>query len=517
MKNKQGFTLLEILLVIAMIGILAAIVLIAINPQRQLAQTRNATRQSDTNAISKALEQYLIDTGDYPTSLTTDYQEICGEGEPDCTGFLDLSVLTPTYLAGIPEEPGNSTAGSGYQAAIDANGKISVRTPNGESVDGSGDPLTIGVNVIPESGGSGPATPGDIWAWGSNDSGRFGNGNDTNNTLAALANADGDWIDIETGIAFGIGLKSDGTIWSWGDNASEQLGQGDTTDRFSPTQIGTDTDWESITAGAAHAAAIKTDGTLWTWGEGSQYRLGNGATNDVGTPTQIGTDTDWSGVFSDTGSIHTLAQKDDGTLWGWGDNFNGQIGLGSSGNDIQTPTQVGSDTDWAEIDLGDNFTTALKDDGTIWAWGVNTWGQLGDGTDNNRSTPNQIGTDTDWLTISAGATQTLALKEAGGSLWAWGGNLEGTFGNGSSSFTDQTTPVLITQAGSNWSDIDTSTYHTLALQDDGSLWSWGANYFGELGIGNTSSEFLPQSVGGAATDWIEIEAGQLHSNALREQ
>lgn len=131
---KKGFTLLEILLVIAAIGILAAIVIVAINPNRQLAQVRNTTRTSDLNTISKAVEQYLIDVGAYPTSLTGTLQEICAQNASDCTGYVDLqSELVPTYIAAIPQDPQVTGNGSGYEIAINSvNNKISITAPNAE-------------------------------------------------------------------------------------------------------------------------------------------------------------------------------------------------------------------------------------------------------------------------------------------------------------------------------------------------------------------------------------------------
>lgn len=140
---KKGFTLLEMLLVIAAIGVLAAIVIVAINPNRQLSQARDAERRAETNSVYKATEQYLIDTGEYPTGLTNSYQEICAEGALDCTGLIDLSMLTPTYIAAIPSDPQASGNGSGYEIAINSsNNKITIRATNTEN----GDPIVINVS-----------------------------------------------------------------------------------------------------------------------------------------------------------------------------------------------------------------------------------------------------------------------------------------------------------------------------------------------------------------------------------
>jgi len=173
---------------------------------------------------------------------------------------------------------------------------------------------------------------------------------------------------------------------------------------------------------------LKKDGTLWAWGMNSQGQVGNGTYEDQTSPVQIGIDMDWTSIAS--GDCHTVALKKDGTLWAWGDNSDGQLGDGTK-NRKNSPVKIGTDTNWASIAAGYCFTLALKSDGTLWAWGRNESGELGDGTTEGKTSPSKIGTDKDWLLIAAGSTRShsLALKKDG-SLWVWGNNESGQLGDG---------------------------------------------------------------------------------------
>ncbi len=248
--------------------------------------------------------------------------------------------------------------------------------------------------------------------------------------------------------------------------------------------------WLKIESKWTHTAAIKNDGTLWLWGSGQYGQLGDGNTSVIGRwePWRISLDT-WSDVSA--GGTYTLAIKSDGTLWAWGLNGSGRLGVGDT---VQrdTPTQVGTDTDWAKVAAGTRHSLGIKNNGTLWAWGLNGSGQLGIDNYNNRSSPVQVGTDT-WLDISAGNFFSLGIK-SDGSLWAWGDRSDGKLG------LDTTLPwqsyrVPQQISAGPWQSVDAGSTHSFAIKSDGTLWSWGLNYSGELGDGTTVKKTAPVQVG----------------------
>jgi len=178
-------------------------------------------------------------------------------------------------------------------------------------------------------------------------------------------------------------------------------------------QIGALTTWVNVSIGCFFAVAIKTDGTLWAWGNNNQGQLGLGDTSYRKSPVQVGALTGWSRVscgFQSDGGF-TQAVKTNGTLWSWGWNRAGQLGLNFTNYyaTISSPNQVGSLTNWSNVSCGSGHTVALKTDGTLWAWGVNNYGQLGQGNQTNLSSPKQVGALTNWSTPSTGNYSSFVL------------------------------------------------------------------------------------------------------------
>ncbi len=345
---------------------------------------------------------------------------------------------------------------------------------------------------------------GTLWAWGLNNNGQLGDGTSTSRLSPVQIGKSSKWISVAAGYSHSLAQKSDGTLWAWGYNGYGQLGDGTSTNRFSPVQVGTDNKWVSVAAGEFHSLALKSDGTLWAWGDNGYGQLGDGTNTFRLSPVQVGTDNKWVSIAA--GVVNSLALKSDGTLWAWGYNHDGEIGDGTSQNNRLAPVQVGIGYSWVAVAAGGFHSIAKKTDGTLWTWGWNGWGQLGDGTYNTRLSPVQIGVATNWSTVAAGFNHTLALK-SDGTLWSWGTNDNGQIG-------DNTTQTRLTptQIGNDtsWLTVIAGNAYSIATKTDSTVWAWGLNGSGQFGDGTTTSRLFPVKV--ASPSGFVINAGAARTN-----
>jgi alpha-tubulin suppressor-like RCC1 family protein len=342
---------------------------------------------------------------------------------------------------------------------------------------------------------------------------------------------------------------SAGELWAWGkpDGAPYflrgTLGLGTLIGRSSPVQVGTLNTWKSIStsmyrglyigSGGTYtnyspadaygmpqvSGAIKSDNTLWTWGGGHYYfppyynnrdamALGHGdGVTPRSSPVQVGSLSNWDKFSTGNGSI-SAAIKTDGTLWTWGVNSTGALGQNNTTNRT-SPVQVGTGTDWSEISCGRGFCIALKTNGTLWSWGSGVSGALGLNSTSNRSSPTQIGSLTTWSKISTGRRHCLASK-TDGTLWAWGNNQSGQLGQGNA--INRSSPVQI-GTGTNWDKVFTGSYNSFSIKTDGTLWVWGDNSGGNLGTGNIISRSSPVQLG-LGTDWSKVASSSFNRHTL---
>ena len=362
-------------------------------------------------------------------------------------------------------------------------------------------------------------TSGNLWNWGFNSSGALGDNTTANKsspvqTVVTATN----WNFCTAGGYHSAAVKTDGTLWLWGKNDYGQLGDGTTTStntgRSSPVQtVSTGTTWKMVSSGGYGdcTAAIKSDGTLWSWGRNQYGQLGDSTTTSRSSPVQIA-GTNWKII--DCGGHAMGAIKTDGTLWTWG--YNGYGGLGdSTSTSRSSPVQIAG-TNWKTLAVSvylETSTGAIKTDGSLWTWGRNNYGQLGDGTTTDRSSPTQIsGT---WKQISTGFSYNSGYMSAiktDGSLWSWGRNNFGQFGDGTG--TSSSSPVQTISGGNNWKMVSAGCEFTGAIKTDGTLWMWGKNYVGSLGDGTTGHKSSPVQIAG--TNWKIVHCGSSHAIAVRD-
>ncbi len=269
--------------------------------------------------------------------------------------------------------------------------------------------------------------------------------------------------------------------------------------------------WKQLASKKDFTIALKSDGTVWGWGSNRYGQLGDGTTIDRDHPVQESTHaTDWIQVAA--GYTHTVAVKSNGTLWSWGENNSGQLGNNTS-VDSHTPVQESSlSTYWVKATAGENFTVAKTSSGTLYAWGYNGWGQLGIDATGNRDEPTPIdGGSSGWSDIAAGWAHVVALK-TNGQIWSWGYNYYGQLGNGSNGM--HRAPVREATLADDWKSIACGSSWSLAIKNDDTLYAWGDNGYGQLGIGSWGGHhYQPTAVG--SEHWLNVRAGYKHSLGIQ--
>jgi len=353
---------------------------------------------------------------------------------------------------------------------------------------------------------------GSGWAWGRNNYSQLGdNTGTTRSSPVQISGGATNWKEIGGGTTDSAGLKTDGTLWSWGRSGYGGLGIGGSGAllRSTPVQIGANTTWTKLVKSIEHGHAIKTDGTLWAWGYNPLHNLGDGTATDRFSPIQIGTSNNWADLSKNGTSTYTRhAIKTDGTLWGWGLQNYGKIG-DNSVTRRSTPVQIGANTTWKQVSNGYTLTTAIKTDGTLWTWGDNTHGQLGDNTRTSRSSPVQtISAGNSWRQVAAGWNFAAAIK-TDGTLWTWGLGSSGQLGN--NGIASVSSPVQTVAGGTNWKQVSTSELAVAAIKTDGTLWTWGDNAWGKLGTNNLTTYSSPVQTVAGGTNWKIVQTGKFQT------
>ena len=262
-----------------------------------------------------------------------------------------------------------------------------------------------------------------------------------------------------------------------------------------------------IVSGQNFNLGIRADGTLWSWGKNSNGQLGINSTIDQTQAIQVGTKNNWIDIAA--GQTHALGIQKDGTLWGWGSNTYGELGNNTTTASLK-PLQIGTQTHWYKVVAGAWSSAALKKDMTLWTWGYNAYGQLGTGDTVNALVPTAIMPTQTWNMISQKGYHLLAI-DSSSRLWAWGYNGYGQVGDGTK--VNKKVPTLI-DGNSVWKDVSAGFYHSLARKKEGTLWGWGNSFYGQVGLGNASASVVTPTQIGIKNDWNSISAGKYYSVAL---
>ncbi len=361
---------------------------------------------------------------------------------------------------------------------------------------------------------------GSVWTWGRNNHGQLGDGTESNSSLPVQVKnteADGYISDIEAvtaGRFHTVAIMSGGTVWTWGSNSSGQLGDWTTEDRSTPVQVkgpggqGHLSGIIAVSAGWSHTVALSENRNVWAWGSNLHGQLGNGTNNNSNVPVLV-KDADGEGSLSDViaiaaGRHHTLALKDDGTVWAWGSNEYGQLG-DATNDSTNKPVQVrgpggqGHLSVAIAISAGCFHSIALREDGNVWTWGLNEYGQLGDDTVEDKNTPIVVkgSGGVEYLGsvvgIAAGGAHCVVLK-ADGTLWTWGWNEYGQLGNNST--INSSTPVVVRDSEGQLVHegvviCAAGGYHTIMQDEQMRAWSFGRNRYGQLGNGTQEDSSKP--------------------------
>jgi len=380
------------------------------------------------------------------------------------------------------------------------------------------------LGVISSAGGG--ASSFALWSWGLNAHGQLGHGGTTRVSSPVQVGTDEDWVNAQGGQSFTLAIRSNGTLWGFGQNNFGQLGDNSTTNRSSPVQIGSDEDWVDaiLSPNQYGCSAVKADGTLWTWGNSGYGELGHGNTDNVCVPTQVGSETGWADCSM---SSHTSGFiKQNGTLFTTGRGFDGSLANnGDNSVNFSTPVQVGSLTNWKLLCGKHRGFISVKTDGTLWSWGSDEQSVLGNGgSDVNVSSPIQIGSDTDWKEPFSNGETAGCLKTSG-DIWGWGRGRGGGWQHNtqnSAGATDSSIPHVYENVEGEGGDTDWQGDHRIRS-------CTGGRHNGTVKSGNELYMWGEQSNGelgiGSTTrthspvqiggSWYRVGTGFRHTVALK--
>ena len=323
-----------------------------------------------------------------------------------------------------------------------------------------------------------------------------------------------DGLYRNNGIAWIPFTSSFSPTFAWGNNLAGRLGDNTAVSKSSPVSVvGSFIDWCHIEAtDGDHSLGVRCNGTAWAWGCNNRGQLGNNSTTTTSSPVSVvGGFTDWCGI---SGAFeHSIGVRQNGTAWAWGCNSFGQLGDNSIVSRSSPVSVVGGFTDWCQVSAGEMHNLGVRQNGSAWAWGSGNFGRLGDNSSTSKSSPvSVVGGFTDWCQVSAGYTHSLAVRQ-NGTAWGWGGNCCGQLGDGG--VASRVSPVQVVGGFTDWCQVSAGRCHSLGVRQNGTAWAWGNGLAGRLGDNTAVSKSSPVSVVGGFTDWCLVDAGRCYSLGVR--
>jgi alpha-tubulin suppressor-like RCC1 family protein len=401
--------------------------------------------------VSQGMTGMPCDDGNWCTTGDICTGTVCSgsfpAGETSCAGWSTVSV-------GATHACATKTDGTLWCWGDNSAGQLGQGSHNSQS---ASIPLTVGHGddwTLTDHAGvgftCGLRAGGTLWCWGINSTGQLaaafsGTGAVSKEAMPRQVGTASDWTGVHHGATFACGLRADDSLWCWGNNTYGQLGRNETGSGMygeaEPVSVSPG-GWQDISLGLSHGCGVRGDGTLWCWGDNSVGQLGvgfgNAPINENGheiypSPVAVDENNDWSNI--ECGAAHCCATKVEGSLWCWGNSLSGAVGIGLEGAFVPTPTQVGQSTGWSKMSLGADHSCAVRSDKTLWCWGNGQLGRLGHGidTEDNATVPELVDGTANWVNVSAGGNTSCALKEDD-SLWCWGSNTHGMSGSPESDF-----------------------------------------------------------------------------------
>lgn len=323
---------------------------------------------------------------------------------------------------------------------------------------------------------------GALFCWGDNADGALGLGDTVSREQPTRVRVSQAIAEVSGGERFTCFRTDPGQVYCMGTNGRNELGLGDIERRLSPALVSLPQPAKQVAAGFEGACAILVDGALYCWGQNREGQLGQGEWPPVlgATPLRVGTNNDWTKIAPGQG--HTCGIRAPGSLWCWGRNTDGHLGQGDGAEiQIRAPARVGAASDWIDVDTGQDTSCGVRADGSLWCWGVNTFGQIGAPPSTPFvTTPRRVNADTDWASVSVD-TFNVCARKINNALYCMGRNVEGAVGVGDN--VDRATPTRVGTTA-DFASVSTGRFHTCAQKTSGVVACAGANDRGQLGVGD---------------------------------